>query len=229
MKSRNTYQETDNDNDFWISYTDLITGFLIIFIIIALYLSQKNSTKTNYVQQIDSLEEVIRIKIKEYEVSQKQYENINQVESALNLLKKSDFFTYNAECDRFELKTQVLFPSLVSDIPEQSKQELEEAGTKLQEIIKKLEKIENIGVKIIIEGRAAREERNQTDGGKVLSYKRALSLYELWFKYDNLQLGKNTEVFISGSGFEGKCRYEGKEEGYNKKFIVQIVPYLKQK
>ena len=36
-------QEEQQENHFWMSYTDLITGFLIIFIIIMFILYTKNS------------------------------------------------------------------------------------------------------------------------------------------------------------------------------------------
>jgi hypothetical protein len=40
---------------------------------------------------------------------------------------------------------------------------------------------------------------------------------------------QNGEVFISGSGFEGKGRYTGygpDGEDRNKTFIIQLIPYI---
>lgn len=219
--------DTENEGSFWISYTDLLTGFLIIFIVITLSLSQTTSQNSNCCEEantlkhkIDSLKGIIR-------VTEKQFETIERIEKALSTLNKSPYFLYNQNCERFELRTEVLFTSYDAKIPKKQEDDLIKAGRELQQVIEKLSKIPNIVVKVVIEGRAAKEEPNQTDGGKLLSYRRALALYELWVKWDKLDFGK-AEVFTSGSGFEGQCRYKGAEEGRNKNFIVQIIPYIKK-
>ena len=61
---------------------------------------------------------------------------------------------------------------------------------------------------------------------KELSYGRAMSLYYLWKRNGITLNSENSEVYISGSGFEGMCRYEGNEEDKNKRFIIQIIPHL---
>jgi hypothetical protein len=92
----------------------------------------------------------------------------------------------------------------------------------------------NVGFKIIIEGRAARDHdrriRQNPDGLKRLSYDRALALYNLWKTNSIIEYLENYggEVFISGSGLDGKNRYPKSEEEKNKLFIIQIVPYLKK-
>jgi hypothetical protein len=57
----------------------------------------------------------------------------------------------------------------------------------------------------------------------LLSYRRALALYERW-KHLNLR-DSNTEVIIAGSGFNGINR-DTKNEDNNKRFVIQIIPKI---
>lgn len=71
----------------------------------------------------------------------------------------------------------------------------------------------------------------QMDYAARLSYERARNLYLFWKSkglMKNIE-NQNGEVFISGSGFEGKGRYTGygpNGEDKNKTFIIQIIPYI---
>ena len=56
------------------------------------------------------------------------------------------------------------------------------------------------------------------------SYERALAVYDLWSN-NNIDLRKyNSEILISGSGFNGLCR--DKVEENNKRFSIQIIPKI---
>jgi hypothetical protein len=53
-----------------------------------------------------------------------------------------------------------------------------------------------------------------------------IPLYNLWMDNGITLNNNNSEVFISSTGFDGLCRYSGAEEGKNKRFIIQVIPYL---
>lgn len=95
----------------------------------------------------------------------------------------------------------------------------------------------NVSFKVVIEGRAARSHNNPNPNNNQkayaarLSYERARNLHLFWKNKGLLQNieKQNGEVFISGSGFEGKGRYTGfgpNGEDKNKTFIIQIIPYI---
>ena len=57
----------------------------------------------------------------------------------------------------------------------------------------------------------------------MLSYKRALAVYNFW-RRDGIDLRKyNAEVLICGSGFNGRNR-DTQNEDNNKRFVIQILP-----
>jgi hypothetical protein len=57
-----------------------------------------------------------------------------------------------------------------------------------------------------------------------LSYPRAKALNDFWMN-NGIHFNEDIcEVIVAGSGFEGQCRYTGKDEGKNKNFIIQIIP-----
>ncbi|MCC5943410.1 MAG: hypothetical protein JJT94_00630 [Bernardetiaceae bacterium] len=240
FKRNNQYEE--DSNSFWISYTDLVTGFLIIFIIISLALSQRSEntnttlifyednlaklqdTLNAYTSNLDSLNTVISI-------TKPEHDRIKAIHEAMNLLEKSQYFTYNENCHRYELNLEFLFAPLKYNIPSSQKPALKKAGENLDAIVKQMLKIDNVAVQIIIEGRAAREKPkpNITEGAARLSFNRALEIQKFW-ESQNLGFTKNSkiDVFAAGSGFEGNCRYEWQVEAKNKNFIVHIVPFLQQ-
>jgi len=105
------------------------------------------------------------------------------------------------------------------------------AGRELKSLLNRFLNEEHVKYLIVIEGRAAKHEDNRknlrfANNVKDLSYSRSLSLYQLWLENGINFNSANSEVMISGSGFDGLCRYSGSEEGKNKRFIIQIIPYL---
>jgi len=80
---------------------------------------------------------------------------------------------------------------------------------------------------LVIEGNMANtfdKRINKDDNyGYLISYQRALSVYNLWLKNNiNFRKYNNVEVMLCGSGFNGLCRDEIEEN--NKRFSIQIIP-----
>jgi hypothetical protein len=204
------------EHNFWMSYTDLMSGFLIVFIITSLV----------------AYENGFRDGVK---VTEEQFKKIMEIESVFERLH-SKYFEYNKEFQRFECKKEILFETGKSDIPATEENDLIEAGKELLTLLDSLIS-DNVAFKVIIEGRAAQSHREPMSipnvDMKLLSYNRALSLYMLWHRENIIDsLRVNAEVFISGSGLEGEGRYVGlgaDGEDKNKRFIIQIIPYLKFK
>jgi outer membrane protein OmpA-like peptidoglycan-associated protein len=265
-------KKNGEEHNFWMSYTDLMSGFLIIFIIASLlaykgFMDTIGGKSPDEVKEIltrsESIEDtlgILKVQLDEcrdrsesiedtlgiLKVQLDEYLQIKAIREAMSELK-SDYYYYNVEFQRFEWKKDILFESESSDIPPKDISELKAAGDDIVDLLDMLnQKInkDNVAFKIIIEGRAAQSHETRSNktrykleskSVKVLSYKRALSLYELWSKrgiIKKLNEHENVEIFISGSGLEGKGRYTGygeSGEDKNKRFIIQIVPYLKFK
>jgi hypothetical protein len=108
---------------------------------------------------------------------------------------------------------------------------VDKVGREIKNIVDSLNNSGNFKFQLVIEGTAAipyEELKNRTfnpDNKEmyILSYRRALALYERW---KNLNLrGNNTEVIIAGSGFNGINRDSIKEDN-NKRFVIQIIPKI---
>ena len=83
----------------------------------------------------------------------------------------------------------------------------------------------NFKYQLVIEGTAARTTKFNVDDPRmyILSYRRALALYNRWLKYELRKY--NTEIIIAGSGFNGNNR-DTKVEWNNKRFMIQIIPKI---
>lgn len=229
---RISFQEQEDDHNFWQNYTDLMSGFLIVFIIASL------TAYGSYKIYVDLYHEkgITEGNINDIVVNAELYQKIREFQDAQKSISRK-YFTYNETFQRFECTVNVLFAPESPVIPTENYAQLIEAGKEVEDIINKFKESTNVSFKVIIEGRAARSHQNpnpnesQKAYAARLSYERARNLHLLWRNeglLDNLE-AQNGEVFISGSGFEGKGRYSGfGEEGEdkNKTFIIQIVPYI---
>lgn len=166
------------------------------------------------------------------------YQNIKELELALQRLDKSEYFDYQEENERYELKVPVYFEQWESEIAPEYRKKLVKAGKHLQGLLQEVERQsveseQDIKYIVIVEGMAARDlvnpQRNQNEQfiqeTYLLSYKRALALVNLWKKYGINFESERFELIISGSGIYGTGRYTRKEdEGKNKRFLIQIIP-----
>ena len=241
---------------FWLSYADLMTSlFFIMLVLFVLVVSimqyelQKNVQFTNDLKeqllindsitkqlkdQLGQNKEVTEELIKSGKLLLAQADEVRKIKSinqALLALENGGLYVFNDNCKRFELNQAVLFSTNEATIPNDQKQKLKEAGQDLLQLIRSFRSLKNVKFLVVIEGRAARHEderKNQKYAGNVkdLSYSRSLALFNLWKSQGINFNAENSEILIAGSGFDGLCRYSGFEEGKNKRFIIQVIPYL---
>lgn len=200
---------------FWLSYSDLMTSlFFVMLVLFVLVYSMQNRV------------------INDLKAAKEELEKIKEITAATKALENGGLYDYNEQCKRFELNQEILFEVNSARIPRKDRPTLINAGRQIQELTSKFRDNKKVKFMIIIEGRAAKylddERKNLKIANRVkdLSYSRSLALYKLWQKNDVNLNSENSEIFIAGSGFEGMCRYEGKEEYKNKRFIVEVIPYL---
>lgn len=230
MSFLNSDNESDGHN-FWQNYTDLMSGFLVVFMITSIVAWYGYIKVTGAIGGDGGN---IRVTIEQ----SRKIREFNEAQRSL----KSKYFDYNEKYQRFECKSDIMFEPNCADIPPEKEDVFVNAGKELtSEILSKFENSTNLSFKIIIEGRAARhmykgskEANDAADNAawhvvQIKSYERALSLYNLWKKHNIIKSIEemNGEVFISGSGFGGTGRYPSEEEDKNKTFIIQIIPYIK--
>jgi hypothetical protein len=200
---------------FWLSYSDLMTSlFFVMLVLFVLVYSMQNKV------------------INDLQAAKEELEKIKEITAATKALENGGLYEYNEQCKRFELKQEILFKVNSARIPLKDRPVLINAGKQIQELANTFKDNEKVKFMIIIEGRAAKylddERKNSRVAGivKDLSYSRSLSLYKLWQQNGVDLNSRNSEIFIAGSGFEGMCRYEDEEEYKNKRFIVEVIPYL---
>lgn len=227
---------------FWLSYADLMTSlFFIMLVLFVLVFSIMQYKSTALEDQTKHLEQ----KLKENELVQDKLEAANKklladaielkkiksINETLKALENGGNFKYNHSCKRFELKQEIMFATNSAIIPTSQSDMLKRAGKELKSLINSFSTESNIKFLVVIEGRAAKHENARknlkyANNVKDLSYSRSLALFSLW-KNSGINLNSNnSEVMIAGSGFDGLCRYTGKNEGKNKRFIIQVIPYL---
>lgn len=237
------------NNLFWLSYSDLMTSLffvmLVLFVLVFSIMQHKaNKLEEKITESIESKDKFEKLSNElkkvnndlneaneKLEAEASELRKIRAINETLKALQNGGNYVYNESCKRFELKQEVLFQSNSAIIPSNQNKVLINAGNELKSLLSSFNNEKNIKFLIVIEGRAAKHEDNRknlkfANNVKDLSYSRALSLYSLWNKNGiNFNSG-NSEVLISGSGFDGLCRYSGLNEAKNKRFIIQIIPYL---
>lgn len=226
---RLSFKDNGEEHNFWQNYTDLMSGFLIVFIITSLV------AYSSYKIYVDLYHEkgITEGNVNDIIVNAELYMKIRDFQDAQKTLN-SKYFEYNKEYERYECTVDVQFEPNKANIPQSNYEDLIAAGKQLEKILIQFKESVNISFKVIIDGRAAKhydEAMNHKywEKTEVLSYKRARNLYDFWIEnklLTNIE-DLNGEVFISGSGFGGQGRYKGVDEEKNKTFIVQIIPYIK--
>lgn len=232
----------NNKDFFWLSYADLMTSLffimLVLFVLVFSIMQYKSAAledKTKDLEQKLKENELVQNKLKSLNEQCKadaiELKRIRSINETLKALENGGNFTYNSSCKRFELKQEIMFSRNSAIIPNSQAEMLKRAGKELKDLINSFSTETNIKFLVVIEGRAAKHENERknlkyANNVKDLSYSRSLALYSLW-KNSGINLNSNnSEVMIAGSGFDGLCRYTGKDEGKNKRFIIQVIPYL---
>lgn len=194
---------------FWTSYSDLMTS--LFFIMLVLFVL------------------VIVLLHKRMEVTEKQ---LTEIKAVINSTKDLDptYFDYRSDYKKYILKVAVKYPKgafFINDLNDKvkTKEELLKAGKAIENFLKKQSRnrlTDSVKYLIIIEGQASKDSYKNN---YQLSYERALGLYKYW-RENNIDFGKNSEVQISGSG-DGQLPTNAmreKVEVKNQRFLIQILP-----
>lgn len=204
-------------NAFWVGYSDLMTSLFFVFLVVATTLALG-----------------FRYQASIYEADAKELARIREIASAAERLTDDSTFYFNAAQSRFELRNDFQYEEETATIPLEAHASLIAAGRKIQDVLASVEGKGDVRFKVVIEGRAARFLEKGKRGlnadrygnTKDLSYRRALALAKLWEANGIDLMAGQAELFIAGSGFEGKGRYAEREEELNKQIIVQVIPFL---
>ena len=231
---RLTFHNDGEEHNFWQNYTDLMSGFLIVFIVASLV------AYSSYKIYVDLYHEkgITEANVNDIIINAELYEKIRDFQDAQKALK-SKYFQYNEQYKRFECKIDVQFTSNdFEHIRPEYVEDLKNAGRELDSILTQFTKTTGVMFKVVVEGRLANNlrdggihwvtpERNPSAWKQGLenSYKRALTVVELWRSNNilsdllyndpaNSAAKVNTghkypgELFVSGSGYGGQNRYK---------------------
>ena len=200
---------------FWMSFSDLMTS--LFFVVLVLYV-------LTYV--------MLKKEQNKLEIENEKLNQILQLEQQFKPLQNDNDFIYLQDCKKYiskELNSIEIFEPNKSAILEKYKSSTIKVGNKLENLLKELNVANaNFSYLIIIEGNMAnswdKKFSSNSEYGYKKSYERALAVYNLW-NDNNIDLRKyNSEILISGSGFNGLCR--DKVEENNKRFSIQIIPKI---
>lgn len=231
---RLSFHKDGEEHNFWQNYTDLMSGFLIVFIIASLV------AYSRYKVYVDLYHEkgITEANIDDIVVNAELYEKIRQFQDAQKSLN-SEYFRYNSDYKRFECKIDVQFTAYdFENIRPEYIEPLKNAGRELDSILTKFSKTDSLVMfKVIVEGRLANdltknghwitpdEYPGTWNEGLINSYKRANTVVELWRKegilssllyHDPAKSAQTVnhehkyigELFVSGAGYGGQNRYK---------------------
>lgn len=203
------------ENFFWTSYSDLMTSmFFIMLVLFVLTIILLSKTIGQLKVELDDLE------------------RITNIDEQFKPLVESGTFKYYEATKKFVAKDLIgkeIFEPNKTIILDEFIEPTKKIGYEVEKLLQKLSK-ENpdFSYQMVIEGNMANtydysiSENDQW--GYTTSYQRALAVYLLWAK-EGIDLRKyNTELIISGSGFNGLDRDNIEE--YNKRFSIQIIPKI---
>lgn len=210
---------------FWTSYSDLMTSLffamLVLFVVVVIAMGQTNI--------------ILRELLNNTTAEKEQLERITHLKDQFQSLTESSSLEYDEEkcmfyvkdfvgIEIFEPNQDIIKPEYISSV--------DKVGKEIKGIINALNYNNgNFKFQLVIEGTAAIPYRElvaktyNPDNKEMylLSYKRALALYERWKSLKFRE--SNTEVIISGSGFNGINRDKLVEDN-NKRFVIQIIPKI---
>ena len=144
--SRLNLKNEGDEHNFWQNYTDLMSGFLVVFIITSLVAWYGYIKVTGAIGGDGGS---IKVTIEQ----SRMIREFNEAQKSL----VSEYFHYNEQYQRFECKSDIMFEPNLANIPADKEEIFIEAGKELvNKILSKFKESVNISFKIIIEGRAAR-------------------------------------------------------------------------
>ena len=222
-----------HNDSFWTSYSDLMTSlFFVMLVLFIVCLVKVNGIN----QDLKKANSDANAKIEEYE-------RILQLKEQFEVLTKATILDYDQEKKMFyakDFQEKEIFAPFTGANMEQATtikteylQTVDKVGNDLIKILEKLNSNKQFSYQLVIEGNAAIPWQQLHNGNfnpdnatmYDLSYRRALALYRRWQKYHLRDY--NTEIIISGSGFNGINRDQEKEDN-NKRFVIQIIPKVQR-
>ncbi|WP_017733016.1 hypothetical protein [Nafulsella turpanensis] len=235
---------------FWIGFSDLMTSLffimLVMYVITFAYLKFGEGTIESITRERDDLAGRLTDLMKERDALKAQmdgmegeilklvnevdkFNEIKNVEAALSTLDEK-YYSFDPDNKRYKLNIDVQFPSNKSDIkklPAKERDQLKKAGRELYGKVSKLvNENKEIEYLLVIEGNTQRSGDNWKripNVGYMLSYERALALFNFWKAngIDFNQLNGQCEVIIAGSGYFGQSREAF--EPNNRRFSIQVT------
>ncbi|ALD21950.1 hypothetical protein [Hymenobacter sp. DG25A] len=219
----NSSSKRESNDFFWPSYVDLMTSLFVVMLVLFVYSFKLFKDRERELKDANG-----ELKAKAIELEQ-----ITRIRESLRRLE-GQYFRYDPQNERYELKLDVQFKAGRDEIQERDKPALLRAGRLLQDRLRSLSassRGQNVRYLVIVEGMAARylydEARTKRDEqfAYQLSYRRALNLLNLWSQNGlNFNRDQSIELIIGGSGFYGTGRYPASREGQNKRFLIQVIP-----
>lgn len=209
------FRTEGEQHNFWQNYTDLIMGFMIVFIIAALSGLYAGKGNSNTVEARTAENE-------EQKVSEDEYNAIKRLKEAQEAISDTEVFIYNKKHQWFELKSDYLFDAESSKIKDEYKKGVEDLLRQINERVVEPYK-DLLKITIVFDGRAAKGEKsNNYEYARTLSLSRANSIREVWEG-----INPNFKTLCVGSGFDGEGRYKDGNEDNNKTVVIRVIPSVK--
>ena len=139
--SKLNFKNEGDEHNFWQNYTDLMSGFLVVFIITSLVAWYGYIKVTGAIGGDGGS---IKVTIEQ----SRMIREFNEAQKSL----VSEYFHYNEQYQRFECKSDIMFEPNLANIPADKEEIFIEAGKELvNKILSKFKESVNISFKIIIE------------------------------------------------------------------------------
>ena len=231
--------ENNKKTLFWTSYSDLMTSLfftvLVLFVVVIVAMGADNRQMGAANKLAQEAKKNLEKALEDANATNEQLNQILRLQDQFNTLTSSSSLQYDEQKRMFYAKDFVgieIFKTNEDIIKEEYIETVNRVGNDIKQLIESI-KTNNKEFKylLIIEGTAAlpytelqaKTFNPHNTAMYVLSYRRALALYNQW-KHLNFR-ESNTEIIIAGSGFNGINRDKIVEDN-NKRFIIQIIPKI---
>lgn len=211
---------------FWTSFSDLMTSLFFIMLVL-------------FVLTIALLHKRMVDIENERKATQNQLDKIKEIEESIKNIN-DNYFEYDSHFKRHTLKNiSVRFNSYsfnISDIDTEQQKRLLNVGMSIKSFVDSaIVKNPNVKYLLIIEGQSSKDDyyRDEYHNNDVLSYQRALALFQFWNKNSIKFNPEFCEAIISGSGQNSSFRIKPEQiviggdlkgNPANQRFVIHIIP-----
>ena len=204
---------------FWTSFSDLMTSLFFVMLVL-------------FVLTIALLHKRMVDIENERKATQTQLDKIKEIEESVRNIN-SEYFEYDSHFKRHTLKNiSVSFKKYsfnISDIKPVQQKRLLEVGDSIKSFVDSaIKKNPNVKYLLIIEGQSSKDDycRDEYHNNDVLSYQRALALFQFWNKSYIKFNPEFCEAIISGSGQNSPFRLQpdSRYNNANQRFVIHIIP-----